>query len=200
MPACLNQSAVPLRAVHFLTLYYQTWKTEIEHELMSKPNRNTKVSAAKATTPAAAPAPVQPAKPSTPPAPVAAPAAAVSATRPALGASKPAPPSSPVQPAKPVQPPTPATAPAPRINRVQLELVRPEAKHVCVAGSFNGWKPEATPLKLAGNGRWVGDLNVQPGRHEYLFVVDGQWMPDPNAKEAVANPFGGTNSVLLVRE
>jgi 1,4-alpha-glucan branching enzyme len=88
----------------------------------------------------------------------------------------------------------------PKANRVCLELLKPEAKAVCVAGSFNGWKPESTPLTRTGNGRWVGDLSVQPGRYEYLFVVDGQWMPDPNAKEAVANPFGGTNSVLIAAD
>jgi hypothetical protein len=44
----------------------------------------------------------------------------------------------------------------------------------------------------------VGDLAVQPGRHEYLFVVDGQWVPDPKAPETVPNPFGGRNSVLVV--
>jgi 1,4-alpha-glucan branching enzyme len=83
-------------------------------------------------------------------------------------------------------------------NHVLLELVKPGAKTVCVAGSFNEWQPEKSPLVPRGNGRWVGDLTVKPGRHEYLFVVDGQWVPDPNAKESVANPFGGQNSVLLV--
>jgi hypothetical protein len=83
-------------------------------------------------------------------------------------------------------------------NRVSLELVKPDAKNVYVAGSFNEWKPERTPLAPRGNGRWAGDLAVKPGRHEYLFVVDGQWLPDPNAKESVQNPFGGTNSVLVV--
>jgi 1,4-alpha-glucan branching enzyme len=85
-------------------------------------------------------------------------------------------------------------------SHVCLELVKPGAKMVCVAGSFNEWKPEQTPLVPQGNGRWVGDLAVKPGRHEYLFVVDGQWVPDPNAKETVANPFGGQNSVLIVSE
>jgi len=100
-------------------------------------------------------------------------------------------------PVQPVAIPTPK--PAPR-NVVSLELMKPEAKSVAVAGSFNEWKPEKTPLISLGNGRWKGDLNVKPGRHEYLFVVDGQWLPDPNAKESVANPFGGTNSVLIVSE
>ena len=86
----------------------------------------------------------------------------------------------------------------PRTNRISLEFIKPDAKQVCVAGSFNEWKPETTPLSLKGNGHWVGDLAVKPGRHEYLFVVDGQWIPDPNAPESVQNPFGGKNSVLVV--
>ena len=93
-----------------------------------------------------------------------------------------------------------ATTPQPtsRIGHVSFELVRPGAKQVCVAGSFNGWKPERSPLVPLGDGRFVGDVTVDPGRYEYLFVVDGQWLPDPKAKETVQNPFGGTNSVLTV--
>ena len=98
----------------------------------------------------------------------------------------------------PVTKAQPATTATPKINRVSLEFVKAGAKQVCVAGSFNEWKPESAPLSLKGNGRWVGDLAVKPGRHEYLFVVDGQWLPDPNAKETVQNPFGGKNSVLIV--
>lgn len=88
----------------------------------------------------------------------------------------------------------------PKVNRVCFELVKPDARNVFVAGSFNGWKPEATPLVRAENGKWVRDLTVDPGRYEYLFVVDGQWLADPNAKESVANPFGGKNSVMVVSE
>ena len=104
-------------------------------------------------------------------------------------------------------PPAPAQAAAPaarnvpaRPPRVVLELVNPAAKQVFVAGSFNNWQPEQTPLMAVGNGRWTGGLVVGPGRHEYLFVVDGQWLPDPNARESVQNPFGGRNSVLTVSE
>jgi hypothetical protein len=91
-------------------------------------------------------------------------------------------------------------APAPKSEKpkVNLSLLKPDAKKVCVAGTFNEWKPERTPLKSAGNGRWIGDLTIDPGKYEYLFVVDGQWLPDPNAKESVQNPFGGRNSVLVV--
>lgn len=104
----------------------------------------------------------------------------------------------PVQPAAPVVALAPTKPVAPPPSGVALELVEPAAKQVFVAGSFNGWKPEVTPLASQGNGRWKGDLRLSPGRHEYLFVVDGHWLPDPNARESVANPFGGRNSVITV--
>ena len=91
--------------------------------------------------------------------------------------------------------PRPAVAAS---SKISLELLRPEARTVFVAGSFNGWKPETTPLRALGNGRWKGDLALNPGRYEYLFVVDGQWLPDPNARETVVNPYGGRNSVVRV--
>ena len=93
-----------------------------------------------------------------------------------------------------------ATKPSPvrALPKAHLELVKPEAKSVFVAGSFNEWNPARTPLTRANDGKWVGDLNGISGRHEYLFVVDGQWLPDPNARESVQNPFGGKNSVLIV--
>jgi len=96
--------------------------------------------------------------------------------------------------------PAPAKSAAPTRSTISLEFLKPEAKTVLVAGTFNGWKPEHTPLTAQGNGRWVGSLAVGPGRYEYLFVVDGQWLPDPNARESVENPYGGRNSVLTVSE
>lgn len=96
-------------------------------------------------------------------------------------------------------PPVVKAAPAqPGVAKVALKLLKPGAKAVHVAGSFNDWKPEQTPLVQISSGQWAGELRLKPGRHEYLFVVDGQWVPDPNAKEAVQNPFGGYNSVLSV--
>ncbi len=89
-------------------------------------------------------------------------------------------------------------SPVKGLPKAHLELVKPEAKSVFVAGSFNEWNP--VPLTRSNDGKWVGDLTGISGRHEYLFVVDGQWLPDPNARESVQNPFGGKNSVLIVSE
>ncbi len=49
-----------------------------------------------------------------------------------------------------------------------------------------------------GDGRWMKELVLPPGRYEYLYVVDGRWQPDPGAAERVPNPFGGENGVLIV--
>lgn len=81
---------------------------------------------------------------------------------------------------------------------VALKLRAPAAKEVFVAGSFNGWQVGATPLRLAQGGEWLGELKLKPGRYEYLFIVDGTWLPDPAASEVAPNPFGGWNSVLSV--
>jgi len=81
---------------------------------------------------------------------------------------------------------------------VQLEFSHLNATSVCVAGDFNDWRPEATPMVSLSDGRWVKQIALPPGTYEYCLVVDGAWMADPLAKETVPNPFGGLNSVLRV--
>jgi 1,4-alpha-glucan branching enzyme len=98
----------------------------------------------------------------------------------------------PVQAAKPVE----VASAAPITPKIRLEISKPGAHSVAVAGSFNSWQPEQA--SNTGNGGWVKELTVGPGRYEYMLVVDGQWMADPNAKEYAPNPFGGHNSVLVV--
>ena len=92
----------------------------------------------------------------------------------------------------------PATTSASGKRAWRLEFQSGEAKTVCIAGSFNDWQPGATPMVALGNGRWVKELTLPPGRYEYRLVVDGNWVDDPNAKETVANPHGGANAVLTI--
>ena len=86
----------------------------------------------------------------------------------------------------------------PKTKTVTIELEHPGADSVAIVGSFNGWRPQ--PMDSAGveQGRWATELSLPPGRYEYLLVVDGRWLPDPNAEEGVPNPYGGSNSVLHV--
>jgi len=82
-------------------------------------------------------------------------------------------------------------------KRVRLGLYAPEAKAVFVAGTFNGWQPSATPLQRQADGRWAVEFQIEQGRHEYRFIVDGQWTDDPMSPDYVPNPFGGLNCVLV---
>jgi hypothetical protein len=100
--------------------------------------------------------------------------------------------------AKPVEPVKPVAVPEPVQPKVRLEFSKPGAQSVAIAGSFNSWQPEQ--VGTTGNGGWVKELSIGPGRYEYMFVVDGQWMADPNAKEFAPNPFGGQNSVLVINQ
>lgn len=79
-----------------------------------------------------------------------------------------------------------------------LEFIHPTANSVAIAGTFNDWHPDVTPMVAVGNGRWLKYLALPPGTYEYLLVADGEWLPDPSARETVPNPFGGRNSVLKV--
>jgi 1,4-alpha-glucan branching enzyme len=85
-----------------------------------------------------------------------------------------------------------------RKGTIHLQFFEPHAKDVYIAGSFNEWQPEATPMIALGDGRWAKELALPAGRYEYRFVVDGTWVTDPNAAETAPNPFGSVNSVLQV--
>lgn len=81
---------------------------------------------------------------------------------------------------------------------VCLEFVNRQARQVAIAGSFNDWRPAATPMVPMGRGWWVKGLVLSPGRHEYRLVVDGQEMPDPNALQTTRGSDGRASSVLVV--
>jgi len=87
--------------------------------------------------------------------------------------------------------------PAPAAERLvaRLALRAPEARRVTVAGDFNGWSAEATPLRRGPGGAWTVELPLGPGRHQYQFVVDGVFVPDPSAP-SVDDGFGGRNAIL----
>ncbi len=84
----------------------------------------------------------------------------------------------------------------------------PAASRVFVAGTFNDWKTDATPLfQHKPGGEWTGSLPLPPGRHEYKFVVDGQWCCEPGCKDdhaacpnCVPNSFGTMNRFVEVPE
>ncbi len=83
---------------------------------------------------------------------------------------------------------------------VEFQLDLPDAGTVSLAGSFNNWDADATPLaRQPGTGRWVATLRLAPGWHEYLFVVDGiHWIPDPTTSTRIVSGQGDTSSAIYV--
>jgi len=74
------------------------------------------------------------------------------------------------------------------------------ANQIAVAGDFNSWNTSANQLEDPdGDGIWTGKMQLEPGRYEYMLVVDdGKWVTDPNAKVYADDGFGSKNAVLFI--
>ena len=86
-----------------------------------------------------------------------------------------------------------------RGKRVSFQVTAEPGSEVFVAGSFNDWNP--TQYRMSdnpGSGHCKTTLVLPPGRHEYKFVVNGEWRVDPNCPEWVPNDQGSLNSVITV--
>ena len=73
-----------------------------------------------------------------------------------------------------------------------------KANKVAVAGSFNGWSKEATPLQADEKGVFRAAFSLAPGSYTYKYVVDGEWTADTENPAQEADGFGGRNAALKV--
>ncbi len=81
---------------------------------------------------------------------------------------------------------------------IRFTYHEPSANEVFLAGSFNGWNASDTPLVNDGEGNWGVVKQLDPGSHEYKFVVDGNWVADPENPDTASDPYGGVNSLVTV--
>jgi chromosome partitioning protein len=73
------------------------------------------------------------------------------------------------------------------------------ARRVNLAGDFNNWRPEITPLSRNEQlGVWEGCVKLEPGRYRYRLVVDGRWITDPHNTYVESNGFGELNNILEI--
>jgi len=86
----------------------------------------------------------------------------------------------------------------PKFNDVVLSVSAPQARDVYIAGDFNGWKLDASSRMEHENGVWKKKINLGLGRYHYRFVIDGNWVEDPNNPVKEANPFGQMDSLLEI--
>jgi serine/threonine protein kinase len=100
-------------------------------------------------------------------------------------------------PAKPAAPKPPPAPPA-RTWNVEFSVRAPNASKVYLAGSFNNWSDSATPMRKLPNGDWVVSVQLKADTYLYKFIVDGNWIADPDNPDKRPDGRGGFNSVLRV--
>ncbi|PID72208.1 MAG: glycoside hydrolase [Desulfobulbus propionicus] len=88
-----------------------------------------------------------------------------------------------------------------KICRVTFKYANEEsAESATVAGEFNAWSLEATPMKKLKDGSFSATISLPAGT-SYLFryVLDGNiWVNEHEADGYAANEFGEENSIVTV--
>lgn len=76
----------------------------------------------------------------------------------------------------------------------------PGVSKVDVVGSFNRWSPDGFRMQWDEKRRlWVLAVQLERGRYEYAFLIDGGVMiPDPKAVMVQNDDFGNQNSVIII--
>lgn len=72
------------------------------------------------------------------------------------------------------------------------------ANRVLIAGDFNDWNPDRTPLMHVDSDTFQIKVPLTPGRYQYRYVVDGNWRNDPDNHNVEMNPYGELNNVVDV--
>ncbi len=76
-----------------------------------------------------------------------------------------------------------------------FRFTAPEARSVLLVGDFTHWQERGLSMRKDEHGVWSISVELQPGKHTYRFIVDGEWRDDPECTIRIANPFGGQDMV-----
>jgi chromosome partitioning protein len=86
------------------------------------------------------------------------------------------------------------------VREVSFCMSAPTARKVYVAGEFNNWRLDAgASLERDEKGIWRGSLALPPGRYQYKYYVDGQWVVDPENPLRIVTENGIVNSLIKVK-
>jgi 1,4-alpha-glucan branching enzyme len=89
--------------------------------------------------------------------------------------------------------------PSARMVKKQFFCDDPEAGCVKIVGTFNNWDTsEASLMERNTDGTWSKSVYLEPGTHQYRFLIDDVWVEDQNNANQVDNSFGGKNSVIRI--
>jgi len=86
----------------------------------------------------------------------------------------------------------------PNTVRYTFTVKAEQVREICLAGDFNQWKVCDARLARVAEDVWSITIDLPRGRHEYMFVIDGRWVTDPNAMGYSTDGFGNRNALLVV--
>ena len=89
------------------------------------------------------------------------------------------------------------TSVQPRRRRIIFSFSAPEAQNVSLVGNFNNWDYTKT-MKKDKEGLWTSRVDLEPGKYEYRFLVDGEWQNDPKCQTTQPNSYGSHNCILEI--
>ncbi|WP_040280907.1 hypothetical protein [Psychroserpens damuponensis] len=73
------------------------------------------------------------------------------------------------------------------------------ANRIILAGSFNDWNEHDIELQKTDNNYWKLHLPLPAGKHYYKFIIDGNWILDPDNPIKEYDGKGNINSVFMVK-
>ena len=73
------------------------------------------------------------------------------------------------------------------------------ASRVILSGSFNDWDENDIIMERNDKGYWTYRLPLPAGKHYYKFIIDGNWILDPENPVKEYDGKGNVNSVFMVK-
>lgn len=75
-----------------------------------------------------------------------------------------------------------------------------EARSVHLAGEFNDWNTQATPLKKLKNGSFILELKLKENaEYQFRYLVDQErWENDHHADRYIPTPFGDSDNFIVI--
>ncbi|MBN1504406.1 MAG: hypothetical protein JW952_05010 [Candidatus Eisenbacteria bacterium] len=83
---------------------------------------------------------------------------------------------------------------------IEFQIDAPNARTAYLAGEFNNWSQNADAMTQGEDGVFRAVKQLAPGTYQYKFIVDGTWREDPDNPAKTPDPYGGSNSVLVILE
>ena len=72
------------------------------------------------------------------------------------------------------------------------------AESVFLVGDFNDWNPTSLPMRRHVDGSWFLEVLLPHGHHQYVLLIDGNAVLDPNSMGTGLSDWNGRVSLVSV--